>query len=68
MLIQDTNGSITNNMVKIVGKENVLSNFEERFCYSVDATNVKELKRIATTVVFPKHTEDVSKIMQYAYK
>ena len=67
-LFQDTNGSITNNMVKIVGRKNVLSNFEERYCYSVDATNVKELKGIATTVVFPHTTEEVSKIMQYAYK
>ena len=67
-LVQENSGSITNNMIKIVGKENVLSDFEERFCYSVDATNVREYKRIASTVVFPRSTEDVSKIMQYAYK
>lgn len=61
---------ITNNLVGtmegIVGKDNVLSSYEERFAYSTDSTNITSPKEIAEVVVFPQNVQQVSKIMKYA--
>ena len=62
---------ITNNLVgsmeKIVGKDNVLSSYEERFVYSTDSTNITNPKDLADVIVFPENTAQVSQIMKYAY-
>ncbi len=61
---------ITNNLVgsmeKIVGKDNVLSSYEERFVYSTDSTNITNPKDLADVIVFPQNTAQVSQIMKYA--
>ena len=61
---------ITNNLVgsmeKIVGKDNVLSSYEERFVYSTDSTNITSPKDLADVIVFPQNTDQVSQIMKYA--
>lgn len=62
---------ITNNLVgsmeKIVGKDNVLSSYEERFVYSTDSTNITNPKDLADVIVFPQNTAQVCKIMKYAH-
>jgi len=54
---------ILNELISIVGKDNVLSEWEDRICYSYDAT----MKRaIPSVVVFPITAEEIAKIMQLA--
>ncbi len=61
---------IGNNLVKtmesIVGKDNVLSSYDERYVYSTDSTNIVNPKEIADVIVFPENTMQVSKILKYA--
>ena len=59
--------NLINEMKKIVGSENVLSSYEEVFVYSTDSTNISNPKELAQVVVFPLNTEQVSKIVKYAY-
>lgn len=54
-------------MENIVGKDNVLSSYEECYTYSTDSTNIVNPKDIADVVVFPENTLQVSKILKYAY-
>ena len=62
---------LTNNTIKtmesIVGKENVLSDYEELLTYSTDSTNITNPNEIAEVVVFVENVQQVSKIMKYAY-
>ncbi len=55
-------------LTKIVGKNNILSEIEQRYCYSFDATNASESSGIADIVVFPKSTAEVSEIVKFAKK
>jgi glycolate oxidase len=48
---------------KIFGEMNVLSTFEERYCYSYDATNTCFMP---DAVVIPQNTEQVVELMKYA--
>ncbi|MEL7564577.1 MAG: FAD-linked oxidase C-terminal domain-containing protein [Dehalobacterium sp.] len=52
-------------IIKIVGKENVLSSMEERICYSYDGTFQRGVPDL---VVFPAHTEEVVEIVKLANK
>lgn len=61
-----------NNLIKdlerILPRENVLSKLEERYVYSQDATNVKDIKKVADAVVFVETIEEVQKIVKLASK
>ena len=48
---------------KILGAKDVLSTFEERYCYSYDATNTCFMP---DAVVIPQNTEQVVDVMKYA--
>ena len=65
-LIKLTNNTIRT-MENIVGKENVLSDYEELLTYSTDSTNITNPNEIAEVVVFVENVQQVSKIMKYAY-
>lgn len=52
----------------IVGKENVLTEYERRYVHSFDATNICDETEICDFVIFPKSTEEVSQIMKIAYE
>ncbi|MBP6941024.1 MAG: FAD-binding protein [Syntrophorhabdaceae bacterium] len=54
---------IVDEIVRAVGKENVLASLEERKCYSYDARNEGVIPDL---VVFPSSAEDVSKILKLA--
>ena len=58
--------NLVSTMENIVGKDNVLSSYEERFIYSTDSTNITNPKEIADVIVFPENVQQVSKIMKYA--
>lgn len=65
-LIKLTNNTIRT-MENIVGKDNVLSAYEELLAYSTDSTNITNPDEIAEVVVFVENVQQVSKIMKYAY-
>lgn len=65
-LIKLTNNTIRT-MENIVGKDNVLSEYEELLTYSTDSTNITNPNEIAEVVVFVENVQQVSKIMKYAY-
>lgn len=48
---------------KIFGEKNVLTTFEERYCYSYDATNTSFMP---DAVVIPQNTQQVVELMKYA--
>lgn len=54
---------VIDEIVRAVGKENVLSSPEERKCYSYDARNEGVIPDL---VVFPSSAEEVSKILKLA--
>ena len=62
-LIKMTNSTIKV-MENIVGKDNVLSDYEELLAYSTDSTNITNPNEIAEVVVFVENVQQVSKIMK----
>ena len=66
--ISTKNSDLFNTMIDIVGKENVLSSYDDLFIYSSDSTNIVNPKELADVVVFPITTQQVSLIMRYAYQ
>lgn len=60
------NNNIVGAMGNIVGKENVLSSYDEVYTYSTDSTNITNPKELADVVVFVENTQQVCRIMKYA--
>lgn len=61
-----TKNNLVLTMESIVGKDNVLSSYDEVYTYSTDSTNITNPNEIADVVVFVQNTQQVSKIMKYA--
>ncbi|MDP3024291.1 MAG: FAD-linked oxidase C-terminal domain-containing protein [candidate division Zixibacteria bacterium] len=55
--------NLINDLKKIFGEKNVFSTYEERLCYSYDATNTSFMP---DAVVIPQNTEQVVQVMKYA--
>ena len=51
---------------KVIKKENILFNEEERYCYAQDSANLKKQVNLPDVVVFVETIEDVQKVMRYA--
>ncbi len=67
-VILNNKNSLINAMENILGRKNVLSNYDELFVYSTDSTNITNPDELANAVVFPNNTKQVQEIMKYAYK
>ncbi len=52
----------------ILDKKNVLTEYEERFCYAYDATAIGEELYLPDVVVLPETTGQVAKVMKMANK
>lgn len=50
----------------VLKNDNVLATLEERYCYSRDASNMKNEGKVPDLVVFVETIEDVQKILKYA--
>ncbi len=50
----------------LVKKQNVLSEYEERYCYAQDSTNSKTYGKVPEAVVFAESIEDIQKVLRYA--
>ncbi|OGI00613.1 MAG: glycolate oxidase subunit GlcD [Candidatus Melainabacteria bacterium GWF2_37_15] len=53
---------------KIVGKNNVLTAYEDRYCYAYDATAIGEKLYLPDAVILPENTEQISEILKIAHK
>lgn len=51
---------------KILNNDNVLATLEERYCYSQDASNIKNEGKVPDLVVFVETIEEVQKILKFA--
>ncbi|EKE02824.1 MAG: hypothetical protein ACD_20C00328G0017 [uncultured bacterium] len=60
------NSSILHKIESILGKDNVLTNFEERYCYAYDATAIGEDLYLPDLVVLPTSKEQVSELLKIA--
>ena len=49
-------------------KSNVLTSLVERYAYSQDATNLKDVKNIADVVVFVENIEQIQQVVKLANK
>jgi glycolate oxidase len=63
------NSQIKNELVKILGKDKVLTEDLDLMYYSYDSSFLTKLQpAIPQAVVFPRATEDVQKVVQFAYE
>ena len=51
---------------KMIKKENLLTNEEERYCYAQDSANIRHKQELPDVVVFVETIEDVQRIVKYA--
>ena len=63
-----TSEKITKDLMKVLPKSNVLTSLAERYAYSQDAMNVKEIKNIADVVVFVENIEQIQSVVKLANK
>lgn len=62
------NKNLINDLKKQLSKENVLTTLEERYAYSQDASNLKDIKNIADAVVFVENIEQIQNVVKIANK
>ncbi len=55
-----------NEIKSLLKNKSVLTTLEERYCYSVDASNLEKRGKIPEVVVFPETIEDVQAVVSYA--
>ena len=60
--------NLYSDLKKTLSNENVLTTLEERYAYSLDASNLKDLRSLPDVVVFAENIEQVQKIVQLANK
>lgn len=52
----------------ILGNQNVLTDYEDRYCYAYDATAIGEDLYLPDVVLLPENKEQISQILKIAYK
>lgn len=63
-----TNSDLIKTLKQIVSAQNVLTDFEERYVYALDATNKQNIENLPDAVVFVETTEQVQEVLRLAYK
>lgn len=64
-----SNSKLKQDLIKLLGKEKVLSQDLDLLYYSYDSSFLTKLEPARPdAVVFPKSTEDVQKVVSYAYQ
>jgi glycolate oxidase len=63
------NAKLKDELISLIGKENVLSDHLDLLYYSYDSSFLTKLEpAVPDAVVFPKSTEDVQKIVKFCYE
>ena len=63
-----TKTRLIKDLKNILPRNSVLTELEERYAYSQDATNLPDIKNIADAVVFVQNTEEVQQVVKLAAK
>lgn len=63
-----TSEKLTEYLSKVLPKSNILTGLEERYAYSQDALNVREIKNIADAVIFVENIEQIQAVVKLAAK
>ena len=61
-----TNEKLTKDLLKVLPKNQVLTGIEERYAYSQDALNVKNIETLADAVVFVENVEQIQAVVKIA--
>ena len=61
-----TNEKLTKDLLKSLPKNQVLTGIEERYAYSQDALNVKNIETLADAVVFVENVEQIQAVVKIA--
>ncbi|MFA6990250.1 MAG: FAD-binding oxidoreductase, partial [Candidatus Gastranaerophilaceae bacterium] len=64
----ENNKTIIENLQNILGKENVLTDIEDRYVYAFDAFATATKPTLPDYVVLPSNTEQISEIMKLAFE
>ena len=60
------NDKIINSLKSILGNPNVLTDYEDRYCYAYDATAIGEALYLPDVVVLPENKEQICQIVRIA--
>ena len=60
------NDEIINSLKLILGNQNVLTDYEDRYCYAYDATAIGEALYLPDAVVLPENKEQICQIVKIA--
>ena len=60
--------NLIESLERILPRKNILSQIEERYVYSQDASNLPDIKNIADAVVFVESIEQVQEVVKLAAK
>ncbi|MCM1009666.1 MAG: FAD-binding protein [Fusobacterium sp.] len=63
-----TSEKLTEYLSKVLPKSNILTGLEERYAYSQDALNIREIKNIADAVIFVENIEQIQAVVKLANK
>lgn len=68
MLTKIKKNNLTDDLLTVLPKSQVLTGIEERYAYSQDAMNLKQVDRLADAVVFVENIEQIQSIVRIANK
>ncbi|HBG48247.1 MAG TPA: glycolate oxidase subunit GlcD, partial [Cyanobacteria bacterium UBA9971] len=60
------NDEIINSLKLILGNQNVLTDYEDRYCYAYDATAIGEALYLPDAVVLPENKEQICQVVKIA--
>lgn len=63
-----TSEKLTEYLADVLPKSNILTSLEERYAYSQDALNIREIKNIADAVIFVENIEQIIAVVKLANK
>lgn len=63
-----TSEKLNEYLSKVLPKNSILTGFEERYAYSQDALNTREINKIADAVVFVENIEQIQEVVKLAAK
>ena len=64
--MKNINDKIINSLKSILGNQNVLTDYEDRYCYAYDATAIGEALYLPDVVVLPENKEQICQIVKIA--